>query len=118
MLEHEVRKLGKPASKIPWGPPEYQDLVEESLNAFVDKYPLVPLQGAIRRAYPPQALIYCDCLGARWSEQSLLEHFANQQVLLPHAPGSTAFMQEPDTHEHAQLKAAQHLITPPFNNPH
>ena len=29
----------------------------------------------------------------------------NQQILVPRAPGSTSYPQEPDTHEHAQLKA-------------
>ena len=63
------------------------------------------LSRAIKERYGPQALIFCDCLGARWSEQSLLEHFQNQQLLAPYAPGSTAILQEPDTHEHAPFKA-------------
>ena len=35
----------------------------------------------------------------------MLAHWASQQVLVPYAPDVTSFLQEPDTHEHAQLKA-------------
>ena len=52
-----------------------------------------------------QCLVVADCLQARWSEQSLLAHWMHQQILVPYAPDSTSYLQEPDTHEHAQLKA-------------
>jgi len=52
-----------------------------------------------------QSLVIADCLQARWSQASLLAHWSNQLVLVPYAPDSTSFLQEPDTHEHAQLKA-------------
>ena len=51
-----------------------------------------------------QCMVNCDCLGPRWSEQSLLQHFYNQQILVPLAPDVTAILQEPDTHEHFPLK--------------
>ena len=80
-------------------------LVWGQKKAWCDTEICCLLSRTLKCYYPPQALIFCDCLGARWSEQSLLEHYENLQIMVPYAPGSTAFLQEPDTHEHAQLKA-------------
>ena len=52
-----------------------------------------------------QTMQIFDCLGSRWSPHSMLEHWNNQAIMTPLAPGSTGFMAEPDTHEHAQIKA-------------
>ena len=52
-----------------------------------------------------QCLVLCDCLGARWSKQSVFAHWSNEQIQVPYAPGATSFLQEPDTHQHAQIKA-------------
>ena len=35
----------------------------------------------------------------------MVAFWSNQLVLVPYAPDSGAFLQEPDTHEHAQIKA-------------
>lgn len=73
-------------------------------KAWCDSQVCVQLSDLLFQEYG-QALVICDCLGARWSSHSLLAHWGNQQILGAYAPGSTSTLQEPDTHEHAQLKA-------------
>ena len=52
-----------------------------------------------------QSLVISDCLSAQWSEPVLLQAWLSQVVWAPLAPDVTSFLAEPDTHEHAQLKA-------------
>ena len=73
-------------------------------GTWCDSQICVQLSDLLYSEYGP-AMVICDCLGARWGSHSLLAHWGNQQALAPYAPGSTAIMQEPDTHEHAPLKA-------------
>ena len=74
-------------------------------KAWADKQVCVWVSDHLVEMGYKQCLISCDCLGSRWSEPSVLRHFYNQQVLIPHAPDVTAFLQEPDTHEHMPIKA-------------
>ena len=76
-----------------WGQPK----------AWVDSQICVQISNELARRYG-QTMVVCDCLGSRWGQHSMLAHFQNQALMVPLAPGSTAFMQEPDTHEHAQIK--------------
>ena len=74
-------------------------------KAWADKQVCVWVSDHLVECGYKQCLVSCDCLGSRWSEPSVLRHFYNQQVLVPHAPDVTAFLQEPDTHEHMPIKA-------------
>lgn len=78
-----------------WGQPK----------AWCDTQICIQLSDLIAAEYG-QTVIQCDCLGARWSQHSLLAHWANQSILAPIAPGGTATLAEPDTHEHFPMKAA------------
>ena len=51
-----------------------------------------------------QGLVFCDALGSRWGEASVLEHWARNLFMTPYVQGTTTWLQEPDTHEHAQIK--------------
>ncbi|MCP4240021.1 MAG: hypothetical protein GY772_05625, partial [bacterium] len=53
----------------------------------------------------PQCIQIVDCLGSQWAEPVMLRVWANQQLMVPIAPGCTSFLQVADTHVHAQLKA-------------
>ena len=50
--------------------------------------------------------MFADCLGSQWTETVMLRAWMQDLVYAPLAPDVTSFLQEPDTHEHAQLKAA------------
>ena len=52
-----------------------------------------------------QCLVFADALSARWGAPSVLEHWSRNLFLTPYAPGSTYGLQEPDTHQHSQLRA-------------
>jgi hypothetical protein len=52
-----------------------------------------------------QAIVQLDCLGAQWSEPVLLEAWSRGLIWCPLAPDTTSYLQEPDTHEHSQLKS-------------
>ena len=73
-------------------------------SAWVDTQVNIWLADLLHETYK-QALLLTDCLLSRWSELSLLAFWGNQIILVPYAPDSGAFLQEPDTHEHAPLKA-------------
>ena len=73
-------------------------------KAWADKQMCVWISDFLAERYK-QCMVSCDCLGARWSEPSVLRAFYNQQVMIPHAPDVTSFLQEPDTHEHNSIKA-------------
>ena len=77
-----------------WGQPK----------AWVDTQICVQLADLLHEVYG-QTLVICDCLGARWSKPSVLSHWANQSILMPLSPEATPFLAEPDTHQHAQIKA-------------
>ena len=53
-----------------------------------------------------QCLCLTDCLAAQWTEPVLLRAWLNQVIWMPLAPDTTSFLAEPDTHEHAQMKAS------------
>ena len=53
-----------------------------------------------------QAIVFADCLGAQWTEQVLLRAWLENIIWAPYAPEVTSTLQECDTHEHHQLKAA------------
>jgi len=72
--------------------------------AWVDTQVNVWLADILNETFK-QAVLMTDCLTSRWSPASLLGFWSNQVILVPYAPDSGAFLQEPDTHEHAQLKA-------------
>jgi len=73
-------------------------------KAWVDSIMASWISDFIRGLYP-QCLVFADCLCSRWSTISCVSHWANQQMLIPYAPDVTSFLQEPDTHEHSQIKA-------------
>ena len=52
-----------------------------------------------------QSLVFCDCLGSQWTEACLLRAWLSNIVWAPYAPEVTSTLQEPDTHEHWQLKS-------------
>ena len=52
-----------------------------------------------------QSIVQVDCLAAQWSEPVLLEAWLRNVIWCPLAPDTTSYLQEPDTHEHSQLKA-------------
>ena len=52
-----------------------------------------------------QAIVQLDCLGAQWSEPVLLQAWSKNLIWCPLAPDTTSYLQEPDTHEHSQLKS-------------
>ena len=49
--------------------------------------------------------MFADCLSSQWTEAVTLRAWLQQVVYAPMAPDVTSFLQEPDTHEHSQLKA-------------
>ena len=53
-----------------------------------------------------QAIVFADCLGAQWTEKVLLRAWLENIIWAPYAPEVTSTLQECDTHEHNQLKAA------------
>ena len=52
-----------------------------------------------------QSLVFADCLSSQWTEAVTLRAWLQNVVYAPMAPDVTSFLQEPDTHEHSQLKA-------------
>ncbi len=57
------------------------------------------------RAEWGQSLVFADCLASQWTESVCLQAWLQNVVWAPYAPDVTSFLQEPDTHEHSQLKA-------------
>ena len=57
------------------------------------------------RAEYGQAVCFADCLSSQWTESICLKAWLENVVWVPYAPDVTSFLQEPDTHEHSQLKA-------------
>merc|ERR1712194_219255 len=51
------------------------------------------------------SLVYADCLSSQWTSSVLLKAWLENIVWCPYAPDVTSWLQEPDTHEHSQLKA-------------
>ena len=58
----------------------------------------------IRREWG-QSLVFADCLSSQWTEAVCLRAWMENVIWAPYAPDVTSFLQEPDTHEHSQLKA-------------
>ena len=52
-----------------------------------------------------QAIVQVDCLASQWTSAVLLKAWSESLIWCPLAPDSTSYLQEPDTHEHSQLKA-------------
>ena len=52
-----------------------------------------------------QCLVFCDCLGSQWTERVLLRAWLENILWAPYAPEVTSTLQEPDTHEHSQMKS-------------
>ena len=57
------------------------------------------------KAQHGRALVFADCLAAQWTQASLLRAWLEGIIWAPYAPDVTSWLQEPDTHEHSQLKA-------------
>ena len=49
--------------------------------------------------------MFCDCLGSQWTEACLLRAWLSNIIRAPYAPEVTSTLQEPDAHEHWQLKS-------------
>ena len=73
-------------------------------RAWVDTQVNIWLADLLHEVYG-QAVLASDCLLSRWSQHSLLAFWSNQIMLVPYAPEAGTLMQEPDTHEHGQMKA-------------
>jgi hypothetical protein len=58
----------------------------------------------IREQYG-QSLCFADCLSSQWSPSVTLRAWLKGVIWAPMAPDVTSFLQEPDTHEHSQMKA-------------
>ena len=52
-----------------------------------------------------QSVVQLDCLASQWSEPVLLQAWLKNLIWCPLPPDATSYLQEPDTHEHSQLKA-------------
>ena len=52
-----------------------------------------------------KALVFADCLASQWTQAVLLKAWLEGILWAPYAPEVTSWLQEPDTHEHAPLKA-------------
>ena len=52
-----------------------------------------------------QSIVQVDCLAAQWSEACLLRAWCENILWCPLSPDVTSYLQEPDTHEHSQLKS-------------
>ena len=52
-----------------------------------------------------QSLVFADCLSSQWTEAVCPRAWLEQVIWAPYAPDVTSYLQEPDTHEHSQLKA-------------
>ena len=52
-----------------------------------------------------QSVVMADCLASQWTEAVLLRAWLRNIMWVPYAPEVTSTLQEPDTHEHSQLKA-------------
>ena len=52
-----------------------------------------------------QAICQVDCLASQWSKPCLVKAWDEGILWCPLAPDVTSYLQEPDTHEHSQLKA-------------
>ena len=52
-----------------------------------------------------QSIVQLDCLAAQWSEPVLLQAWLKNLLWCSLAPGVKSYLQEPDTHEHSQLKS-------------
>ena len=95
---------------LEFNPEQRKDILEHleiwgQPRAWTDEKIAVDTIELISEMYEPQALTLCDCLGAQWTEQCLLTSWLKQVIWAPYAPGVTSTLQEPDSHEHAQLKA-------------
>ena len=53
-----------------------------------------------------KALVFADCLSSQWTPSVLLRAWLEQIMWAPYAPEVTSWLQEPDTHEHSQLKSS------------
>ena len=51
------------------------------------------------------ALVFADCLASQWTSGVLLRAWLEGIIWAPYAPEVTSWLQEPDTHEHSQLKS-------------
>jgi hypothetical protein len=52
-----------------------------------------------------QSVVFADCLSSQWSPSVTLRAWLKGIIWAPMAPDVTSFLQEPDTHEHSQLKS-------------
>ena len=52
-----------------------------------------------------QSLVFADCLSSQWTPAVCLKAWLRGIIWAPMAPDVTSYLQEPDTHEHNQLKA-------------
>ena len=51
------------------------------------------------------SLVFADCLSSQWTSSVLMRAWLENLIWAPYAPEVTSWFQEPDTHEHSQLKA-------------
>ena len=77
-----------------WGQP--RAWMDELISVWVVEF--------IKREHG-RALVFADCLSSQWTNAVLLRAWLEGILWAPYAPEVTSWLQEPDTHEHSQLKA-------------
>ena len=78
-------------------------------SAWVDTQINIYIAELLQEVYG-QAVLISDCLLSRWSKPALLAFWSCQVIIIPYAPDSGTFLQEPDTHEHAEMKKAIRFV--------
>ena len=92
-----------------FGPEERKKILEEleiwgQPRGWTDEKIATDVVDFIHEEYG-QSLVFADCLGSQWTEKVLLRAWLRGIIWAPYAPEVTSTLQEPDTHEHSQLKA-------------
>ena len=95
LLKFEPEERAKFLENIEiWGQP----------RAWTDEKVSTDLVDFLREQFG-QCLVWADCLGSQWTDKVLLRAWLRGILWAPYAPEVTSTLQEPDTHEHSQLKA-------------
>jgi len=94
---------------------ENRDLMNTELrvwgqhSAWVDTQMNIFLAELLQEIYG-QCVLVSDCLLSRWAKPALVGFYRHQVIIIPYAPDSGTYLQEPDTHEHAGIKASIRFI--------
>ena len=64
-----------------------------------------------------QCVVWADCLGSQWTDKVLLRAWLRNVIWAPYAPEVTSTLQEPDTHEHWQLKSEIRAVKSELRKP-